>query len=199
MMRRGLFTAALSVFILLVWFLCAFSFELSADMVTTGKGIQSHTSKMYLKGEKYRMEMPGQHQYTIFRPDKKIMWIVRPDEKSYMEIPIDPKQKPRVESKPAGEVSRKLLGSETINGHPAQKYEITVKEGSKTDKLYQWMATDINFPIKMAAIDGSWSIEYKNIKTSAADNLFDLPAGYKKMSIPAMPAMGGRMQPPRMP
>jgi hypothetical protein len=61
------------------------------------------------------------------------------------------------------------------------------------------MATDINFPIKMAAIDGSWSIEYKNIKTLAADNLFDLPAGYKKMSIPAMPAMGGGMQPPRMP
>ena len=186
MKKHGLFTAAFSVFILLAWSLSALSFELSADMVTTGKGAQTNMSKMYLKGEKYRMEMPGQHQYTIFRQDKNVMWIVMPDEKRFMEMPFDRKQKPRFEAKQTGEVERKLIGSESINGHPADKYEVTVKEGTKTQKLYQWMAKDINFPIKIAAVDGSWSVEYKNIQYSVSEALFEIPSDFQKISIPAM-------------
>ena len=122
------------------------------------------------------------------------MWIVMPDKKSFMEMPFDPKQKPRIEERQAGEVSRKLIGSENIDGHPTQKYEVTIREGTKTEKLYQWMATDIHFPIKAAAIDGSWSVEYKDIKTSVPDTLFEVPAGYQKMSLPTMPGMGGAMK-----
>jgi len=164
----------------------AFAIELSADMTTSGKGQQTFTSKMYLKGAKYRMEMPGQHEYTIMRQDKNVMWVVMPDQKTFMEMPFDPKQKPRMEEKQAGEVSRKLIGSETIDGHPTQKYEITVREGTKTEKLYQWLATDLHFSIKTAATDGSWSIEYKNIKTSVSDSLFEVPAGFKKMTLPSI-------------
>jgi len=180
--------------IVIAGFARALAIELSADMITTGKGKQMHTSKMYLKGEKYRMEMPGQHQYAIVRQDKNVMWIVMPDKKSFMEMPFDPKQKPRIEERQAGEVSRKLIGSENIDGHPTQKYEVTIREGTKTEKLYQWMATDIHFPIKAAAIDGSWSVEYKDIKTSVPDTLFEVPTGYQKMSLPTMPGMGGAMK-----
>jgi outer membrane lipoprotein-sorting protein len=172
----------------------ALAIELSADTITTGKGKQTHTSKMYLKGEKYRMEMPGQHQYIILRQDKNVMWIVMPDNKSFMEMPFDPKQKPRIEEKQTGEVSRKLIDSENIDGHPTQKYEVTVREATKIEKFYQWMATDIHFPIKIAAIDGSWSVDYKNIKTSVSDMLFEVPAGYQKRSLPTMPGMGGAMK-----
>lgn len=140
--------------------------------------------KMYLKGDKYRMEM-CKEQYTILRQDKNVTWIVMPDKKSFMEMPFDPKQKPRIEEKQAGEVSRKLIGSENIDGHPTQKYEVTIKKWFRTEKLYQWMATDLHFPIKTAAIDGSWSMEYRNIKTFLPDTLFEIPAGYQKIhSLP---------------
>jgi hypothetical protein len=56
------------------------------------------------------------------------------------------------------------------------------------------MATDIKFPVKMAAVDGSWTMEYKNINMGTQpDSLFELPSGYKKMTMPSMPGM------PKMP
>jgi len=110
-----------------------------------------------------------------------------------MEMTADPKQAPQGD-KVTGEVSRKLIGKETIDGHSTEKYEVTFKDGNKTEKMYLWIATDIKFPVKMAAVDGSYTMEYKNIKMGAqADSLFEVPSGYKKMAMPAMPQM------PKMP
>ena len=39
--------------IVIAGFARALAIELSADTITTGKGKQTHTNKMYLKGEKY--------------------------------------------------------------------------------------------------------------------------------------------------
>lgn len=185
-MRYKFLTITFSAVILLACFQVAFSFELSADMVTKGRGEQPHTGKIYIKGEKYRMEMQGQHQYTIFRPDKNVVWLVMPDEKMFMEMPYDPNQKPRAIGKFKGELNRKPVGSEIIDNHPTQKYEVTLKEGTKTEKFYEWMATDINFSIKKAALDGSWSEEYKNIQYSVPDSFFEVPAGFKKMTLPSI-------------
>jgi hypothetical protein len=93
------------------------------------------------------------------------------------------------EAKVKGEVSRKKVGSKNIDGHPATKYEVTAKVDGKVTQTYQWWATDINFPVKMASLDGSWSVEYRNIKIgNQQDSLFEVPSDYKKMTIPGMPA-----------
>mgnify|MGYP001594689202 CR=1 FL=1 len=85
------------------------------------------------------------------------------------------------------------MGSETIDGHPSTKYEVTAKVDDKTMTTYQWLATDINFPVKTAAVDGSWTVEYKDIMLgSQPDSLFELPAGYQKMSMPTMPPGMGK-------
>lgn len=166
----------------------AFAVDFSADMVMTSGG-KTTTSKVFTKGDKSRMEPQGQPTYTIVRNDKKLMWMVMTDQKAYMEMTADPKQAPQGD-KVTGEVSRKLIGKETIDGRSTEKYEVTFKDGNKTEKMYQWMATDIKFPVKMAAADGTWTMEYKNIKTGAqADSLFEVPSGYKKMAMPAMPQM----------
>lgn len=163
------------------------AFEFSSDVVMTTKN-HITTSKMFIKDKKIRMETKGQPSYSIVRGDKNVVWMVMPSQKMYMEIKPDPSQSPKVEEKIKGEVSRKLIGSETIGGHPTQKYEVTVKSGGKAEKMYQWMATDIKFPIKTASIDGSWVTEYKNIKMGGqSDSLFEVPAGYKKQVMPAMP------------
>jgi hypothetical protein len=184
--------------LLMVLCLAAYGFamEFSADMVSTAHGLNT-TSKVFAKDQKFRMESKGAPTYSIMRGDKQVMWLVMPDQKSYMEMKADTSKQPRTEEKVRGEVSRKLIGTETIDGHPTQKYEITYTEAGKTEKMYQWMATDIKFPVKMAAADGSWIMEYKNIKMgSQPDSLFEVPSGYKKMSMPSMPGMPNM---PKMP
>ena len=141
----------------------AWAIEFSADVVSTHGG-NTVTSKMFIKDKKVRMEGHGQQGYTIMRGDKDVVWMVMPAQKSYMEMKPDPARKPKVDEKVQGEVSRKLIGSETIDNHPTQKYEVTYTTKGRSEKMYQWMATDIKFPIKTAAIDGSWTTEYKNIK-----------------------------------
>ena len=168
--------------------------EMSATVVSSSGG-RTNQSKLYMKADKVRMEneMAG-GSYTIVRRDLKKVWMVMPPSKTYMEVAEGKKEAAAIpEEKVKGEVSRKVVGSETIDGHPCTKYEVTVKVDDKTMNTYQWMATDINFPIKTAAVDGSWSMEYKDIKLgSQPDSLFELPTGYQKMSIPSMPAGVGK-------
>ena len=168
--------------------------EMSTTIVSTSGG-RTNKSKLNMKADKMRMEseMAG-GTYTIVRRDLKKVWMVMPATKSYMEMSEGKKEDvPIPEEKVKGEVSRKSVGSETIDGHPCTKYEVTAKMDDKTMTSYQWWATDINFPVKAAAVDNSWSVEYKDIKFGPQpDNLFELPAAYQKMSIPTMPPSVGR-------
>lgn len=92
---------------------------------------------MFAKGDHSRMEMTaeGQRMITITRVDMKVVWNLMPEEKIYMEMPLNPKEPPKTEIK--GETDRKLVGSETIDGHPTKKYIITYKEGKATENVYQ--------------------------------------------------------------
>jgi hypothetical protein len=157
--------------------------ELSADMITKD-GQQKQAGKLYVKGNKYRIEMRSGSEYAIIRHDKNKSWIVIPEQKAYIEMPFDPKRKPAIEERQSQEGNRKLLGSEMVNGHMTKKYEVTIREGGGGESFYQWVAADINFPIKTTAVNGNWSIEYQNIRTSVPDSLFEIPESYEKMMMP---------------
>lgn len=177
----------IAVLLLLLLVPClAFATEFSADTITTFEGQEKMTGKMFFKPDKFRMEMKmHEDMIMITRVDKKVVWNIMTGEKMYMEMPIDLSKKPRVEEKFEGEIDRKQVGTETIDGHPTKKYLITYKANNKQEQVYQWMATDINFPVKTAAVDGSWTQEFKNIKMgSQPDKLFEVPAGYQKMQMP---------------
>jgi outer membrane lipoprotein-sorting protein len=189
-MHRILLLAVLSTFILVAGGSVS-AMEFSADVITKSAG-HAMNAAMYTKDGKMRMEMKEQGQTTIMRPDKNVVWMLMPDQKAYMEMAFDPKQQPKTTEKVQGEVSRKLIGSEKIDRYDTKKYEVTYKAAAKTDRMYQWITPEIQFPVKSAAIDGSWSTEYRNIKMgSQPDSLFEVPSGYKKMSMPAMPGMPG--------
>jgi hypothetical protein len=172
----------------------ALAAEFSADTITTGKG-HTNTGKAFFSKDKYRIDMEVPQKGSgkalssmsmITRIDKKVIWTIMPDRKMYMEKAYDDmKDRPMVEQKMAGEVERKEVGAETIDGHPTKKYLVTRKSGIGQHQVYSWWATDMNFPIKTAAVDGSWSQEYKNIKIGAQpDSLFEVPAGYTKFQMP---------------
>ena len=177
------------LFFISVFINSAFAMEFSADTVTTHKGGEKITGKLYYKPDRFRMEMKAhEDMIVITRTDKKVAWNIMPAMKMYMEMPFDLKNRPMVEDKFEGETERKLLGSETIDGHPTKKYLITYKSGNGTDQVYQWIATDINFPLKTAATDGAWTQEFRNVRIgSQPGSLFEIPAGYQKMDMPQMP------------
>lgn len=187
MFKRFIATA---VFILLISG-TASALELSADFVSS-HGNFTTVGKMYITPDKIRMDMSSpQDMSSITRMDKKVVWNVMHDQKSYMELPFVEDRKPRLEKEYKDEIERKLVGKETIDGHPTEKYLITYKARRKSDQVYQWWATDINFPIKTEDINGKWKQEYKNIKMEKQDDsLFEIPAGYKKFEMP-----GGMMIP----
>ena len=165
--------------------------EFTATMVTKAGG-KEIPGKVYVKDSNVRNEVQvaGMASIHILRPDKKVMWVVMPQQKAYMEMPFsqEAQQKlmPLTESQKA---KMKKVGTETINGYACDKYESTMSHQGKSMKVFTWVATDLGMPIKIVSADGSFSMEYKDIKPGeVADSQFELPQGYQKMKLPfAMP------------
>ncbi len=162
----------------------AMAVEFSADMVIQPKGDQAMTGKIFVKGDKVRQETTeeGETQIMIIRPDKKLTWMITPEEKTYMEMPYQSEDKTFEEWTADKEQKSKFLGEENVSGIACKKFE-SVEDGEKT---YFWIAKQFPFPVKVE--DAEVTMEYKNIKEgNIADSLFELPAGYEKMSMPVVP------------
>jgi hypothetical protein len=168
----------------------AFAIDITADRISK-EGKITRNGKLYVKDNKYRVEKGSTPVYTIIRGDKGVLWEVNGAENTYIEAKLTPVLKPWTEEKIFGEVSRKELGAETIDGHPTKKYEVTVKQGGKSETYHQWFATDIRFPVKIANVNGEWSVEYKNIKSGALDNVFNLPANAFRDTMTVPDVLGG--------
>ncbi len=166
--------------------------EFLADMVSR-EGKETVTAKIVVAGDKIRMEMP--ESTMIIRRDKDLTWMLMPAEKTYMEQPINMAQAPKATREFDNEISREPLGTETVDGQPAEKFKVTYKEKNKNVSVYQWLRAG-EFPVKVEALDGSWSTEFKNLKTGAQPaGIFEPPADYEKFAMPnlsdMMKAFGG--------
>ena len=161
------------------------------------------TSKMYYKDMKQRMEINTERgqAINIVRLDKKLVWMLMPKQHMYMEMPLN-MQKQGISSQlhdPQSKVTKEFLGNDTVDGHPAKKYHVTVITNGRKESGYMWEATDLNnFPVKYQSEDKKTTVIWKNIKFGGIpDSLFEVPAGYKKMEMPMMPGMGGPGMPRR--
>jgi hypothetical protein len=122
---------------------------------------------------------------SIYRGDKKLLYLVYPGLKSYCEItppPTKPADKP---DEKAGKVDITQVGKETIDGHSCVKNKITFTsdDGSQHEML-TWQASDLSdFPIKTEMHAGGSTIttHFRDIKLSAPDaSLFDPPTDYTR-------------------
>ncbi len=171
--------------------------EYSAVMVTKthGREIQA---KFFVKGDKQRSEVstPAYAGINIVRWDKKIMWMLNPGQKSYMEMPISQqalmsKMSLATDVSEAG-VTKKLLGTETLNGSETEKYEISgALPNGREWKHFIWISKKTRIPLRIESADKSFTIDYKDIKEGGVDDaLFEIPAGYQKTDLSAgMPKM----------
>lgn len=172
--------------------------EYTAEIVTTGKDIPGEmVTKYAIDGEKIRSEVnaQGQQMISIIRPDRKVMYTVMPAQKMYMEMPLQdsPAGPGGADFKAQAEKFRKgegieEVGKETINGVACTKYKAT--DGENVSLF--WISETTRHPVRIAAADGSYQVDWKNVKVGKPDaSLFEPPADCKKMAVPGMPGAGG--------
>lgn len=164
-----------------------FAEDFSANMISTTKE-GAYQGKVFVTKDKMRIEMMG--SITISRADRRAVWMLMPEDKTYMEMSLKPQDIVMTGEKTQDEVSRRLIGTETIDGKVADKYEIEYAVKGNNSRVFVWLVNNLNLPVKSAATDGSWSVEYKNIVVAKQPaSLFEIPAGYKKFSTD-LPGMG---------
>lgn len=164
--------------------LCAasgYTADFSADMISKSSET-AFTAKLFVSGDKSRVDTP--EGITISRMDKKVVWVLMPQQMMYMEQPLDQRSAASTQERVDGEIERKIVVNEKVNGRNTTKYLVTYKAKDKNESLFQWIDETVRIPVKTAAVDGSWSNEFKNIQTGPQDaGLFEIPSGYKKMSF----------------
>jgi hypothetical protein len=168
---------------LLVLGLPAWALEFTADQVTKIDG-KSRKATVYYRDSMWRIEhhTMGPVNVSIVRKDKQVVWLLLSRMKHFKTMPYSPDQDLRVSERLEGEVRREEIGSELREGHPTTLYEVTTRHGAQTDVYYQWVATDIHFPMKLAKKDGSWILEYQHVKMrSVPDYLFNLPVNFQPL------------------
>jgi hypothetical protein len=157
--------------------------EFTADQITKIDG-RSQKSNVYYRDNMWRIEhhTMGPVNVSIVRKDKQVVWLLLSRMKHFKTIPYNAEQELRVTETLPGEVSREEIGQEVREGHPTVLYEVTTREGEQVDVYYQWVATDLHFPMKLAKKDGSWIMEYQHVKMrSVQDSLFNLPLNFQPL------------------
>lgn len=161
----------------------SWALEFSADQITKVNG---HTRKanIYYRDDRWRLEHHDLNpvNVTIVRKDKQVMWLLLSRMRHFKTVPYDPEQSPKVSEQLDGEVGREEIGTETLDGHPTTLYQVTVRTADREELYYQWLATDIHFPLKLARKDGSWQVEYRHVVLRpVSDFMFQLPLNFQPL------------------
>lgn len=178
--------------------------EYAADQVMRSRE-GTIAGKIAVGPDRYRLELAleGQRQVMIARFDKRVIWMLMPEERMYLEMPLVIEAREALSGRdPAQRVERQLVGTETVGGHPTRKYRVTVTGKDGTYVGYQWLAQDLGeLPIRWEDEQGTGSVELRNIEVGRQPaELFEVPAGFQKLAMPGgLPGMPGGQRPPGMP
>lgn len=170
--------------------------EYSADSsMETAQGAMK--GRVYSAPGKERREMNqgGQKMITILRQDKKVVWMLMPEQKMYMEMSTENKSH-RPENISDYKIEQTVVGPETVNGVSATKSKVVMTD-SKGHKMggFMWTTSDkIVVRTDVIAMDKGSKMRMKNdltnLKVGKQDPaLFEIPAGYSRMDMGSM--MGG--------
>ena len=140
---------------------------------------------------------------SIYRSDKKLMYLVYPGLKAYCEITPAEMQPPGKPEPKEPTVESTVIGKDTVDGHPCVKNKVTITtDDGKQHEMIVWKASDLkDFPIQTEMQSGGATIttHLRDIKLSAPDaSLFDPPSDFKAYSSmqEMMMANMQRMMPP---
>jgi len=183
-----------SLAVVMAWPLQAISAEFTADLIRSSGGDED-MSKVFVKGKLRREELMEDGEVaaiSIARLDKGVSWTLMPEERMYMEIPLEGMKVGAMEDVEELEsrAQMKVLGKETVSGYACEKRRYDDQtEGSVT----VWYSAKLDYPVKIHVMafggEEEMTLLYKNIKTGkVSDSMFEIPEGYQKFAIPGMPA-----------
>ena len=168
--------------------------EYTAEMTeTVHRDGEVLTSKVYVKGAKYRIEEEeeGQEIVVLVDQEKGLTRVLLPAERQYMEMASDDVQSlmndPFQAVKYTETIGEKIkTGTERISGYDCDVYTIK-RDGDDIMKL--WVTKELSLPVKIEIPgEGGRTMLMDNIKTGAVDDaFFVLPDGYTKMEEPGRP------------
>ena len=140
--------------------------EFSAEMVQTGPQGEISRGKRYVAKDRTRMEMTqhGQQMVHIQDAARKVEWLLYPDQPPYMERKGTPgapsgqvMQQTGADSNPCAGmqgVTCSKLGSETMGGRKAVKWEMTFSYQGQSMKSTQWIDEERGVPLRQEMPNG---------------------------------------------
>lgn len=172
--------------------------QFAADMKFTSKDM-SATGRLYYGSGKVRMEMNalGRQSIMITDPERKVTYILLPDQHMYMEISADTAAQAAPRNVPVPDwhmydpanpcastpdTTCKPIGTGMTDSRLCDKWVFTHK-GGNTQTV--WIDQKTKIPLRIEGSDGS-AVELTNLKQEPqSDGLFELPAGYTKLDLGA--------------
>lgn len=118
---------------------------------------------------------------SIIRPDKKLVYVIYPDQRAMLSMPLPKEDYEGSETAP--KVSKTPLGKETIDGHPCVKNRVLISDArGQTAEAITWDATDLKeLPIQIQTQEGDSTslVRFKQIQFARpAEGLFEPPSGF---------------------
>jgi hypothetical protein len=159
----------------------------------------------YVPGQERReyVDESGGKMVMIVRHDKKVVWMVMPEDSAYMEMKFP--EEGRKDDLGAYQIEHTTIGPETVNGVETTKSKI-IMTGPNDVKMggFMW-TTKEGITVKMDAIameKGSkerFKIELQNLQIGEQDaSLFEIPDGYTRMDMGGFGSMmGGEKKKPQ--
>lgn len=148
-------------------------------------GQEVHHARIFYRDHMWRLEYnePGAVSATIVRADRNQVWHLIPSIHHFRTESYGSDYALHLTIRLDNETSREFIGTQTLDGHPTTLYEVVATgPGGQKETYYQWVATDMNFPLKLVKKDGDWMVEYRDVKLGRlADSFFQLPHRYVPM------------------
>lgn len=162
--------------------------EFSALTIEKDNG-KEQRGKIFIAENMSRYELEGSGEIVVTRQDKKVIWLIVPKLRKYVEQPYLGEAKQNyagANEADTGNLSRKFIDHERIDSYRLKKYLVTVKynNGESNDQYYEWYRDNFPVPVKTESLDGKTSYEYVSIKLGKPPTeLFSKPRGYKKITM----------------
>jgi hypothetical protein len=176
--------------------------EYSAD-ATIENEEGAMTQKIFVTPTKERKEIltgSGDGAVQIFRYDNKVMWMLMPSEKMYMEYPIGERGPSKGSDTSQWTYEDTAMGEDTLNGVRVTKYKtIATSTDGKKFGGFSWRTREgINVKQDLLYKEGNEKkrmlTELSNLQIGRQDpKLFEIPDGFTKFDMAGM--MGGMGRP----
>jgi hypothetical protein len=128
------------------------------------------------------LKQMGMAQVTsVIRPDKKLIYIIYPDRKCYLTMPLPSESSEEKEPK----IQKTALGKEIVDNHPCVKNKMVLSDDKgQALEATTWNATDLkDFPVQIQTTEKEHTsiMHFRDVRFEKPElALFDPPADYQQ-------------------